>query len=387
MTSALPQSPNTTEPPSLLGNCSDLACANSTSGDTAPTLQTAIDIISYINYFLLPVLLVLGLTGNTLTVIIMQTKRYTHLTSRLFLIALALSDSFLLLTQPFNKDFVLTLLGTDLRALSNVGCKAFFVIFKTAKMSSSWFLVFICWERFVAVWFPLKAKMICTKRVALVLILAVYVIILTYTSVWSYASQITQDGICHPDVYDKKNPAEVSRFGTFLLGGLSIYSMIPMCFLVTMTPMIAFKLTRQSQKRKSMIGKSAKKSTAQDTNRTTIMLVGVMVAYILLISPVTALHMSAFFLRVNAFGSNALGFLVFKEVSQILEQINYAINFFLYVLTSNMFRQGLNEIFQCSAWQRLSRATGSKSSGSDFQASTRRKYLESSETGASTVSK
>lgn len=140
MTSALPQSPNTTEPPSLLGNCSDLACANSTSGDTAPTLQTAIDIISYINYFLLPVLLVLGLTGNTLTVIIMQTKRYTHLTSRLFLIALALSDSFLLLTQPFNKDFVLTLLGTDLRALSNVGCKASLSFSKQPKcpLRGSW---------------------------------------------------------------------------------------------------------------------------------------------------------------------------------------------------------------------------------------------------------
>lgn len=384
MSSAFPQTLQTTEM-TLFGNCSDELCGNSTSSETAETLRTAIDVLSYINYFLLPLLLVLGLTGNTLTIIIMQTKRYTHLTSRIFLIALALSDSVLLLTQPFNKNFILTLFQTDLRAMSNVGCKVFFVIFKTAKMSSSWFLVFICWERFVAVWFPLKAKMICTKRVAFCLILAVYFIILTYTSVWSYASQITPKGICHPDVYDKSDPNEVRRFGAFLLGGLSIYSLIPMCFLITMTPMIALKLTRHGQKRKSMIGKSARKATSQDTNRTTIMLVGVMVAYILLISPVTALHMSAFFLRVNAFGSNALGFLVFKEVSQILEQINYAINFFLYVLTSSMFRQGFQEILHCNPWQRLSRARSSKSSGSDFQISTRKKYLESE--NVSTVSK
>ncbi|XP_052699546.1 neuromedin-U receptor 2-like [Crassostrea angulata] len=384
MTSSLPQTLQTTDM-TLFGNCSNELCSNSTSGDIAETLRTAIDVLSYINYFLLPLLLVLGLTGNTLTIIIMQTKRFTHLTSRIFLIALALSDSVLLLTQPFNKNFILTLFQTDLRALSNVGCKAFFVIFKTAKMSSSWFLVFICWERFVAVWFPLKAKLICTKRVAVGLILAVYIFIFTYTSVWSYASQITPKGICHPDVYDKSDPNEVSRFGAFLLGGLSIYSLIPMCFLITMTPMIALKLTRHGQKRKSMVGKSARKATSQDTNRTTIMLVGVMVAYILLISPVTALHMSAFFLRVNAFGSNALGFLVFKEVSQILEQINYAINFFLYVLTSSMFRQGFKEILHCNRWQRLSRATSSKSSGSDFQISTRKKYLESE--NVSTVSK
>ncbi|XP_062604865.1 neuromedin-U receptor 2-like [Saccostrea cucullata] len=374
---------NTTEM-DLTENCSVL-CDNSTDVAATQTLKKAMEILSYTNYVLLPLLLVLGLTGNTLTVIIMQTKRYSHLTSRLFLIALALSDSVLLLTQPLNKNFVLMYLGTDLRALSSIGCKAFFVIFKTAKMSSSWFLVFICWERFVAVWFPLKAKIICTKRVAVALIVLVYVFILTYTSIWSYASQITKNNICHPDVYDKSDPYEVSRFGTFLLGGLSIYSLIPMCFLVTMTPLISIKLSRQGRKRKSMMGKSVRRKTAsQDTNRTTVMLVGVMVAYILLISPVTALHMSAFFLRLNAFGSNALGFLVFKEVSQILEQLNYAINFFLYVLTSSMFRNGLEELFGC----RNSKSPGTSvksSSGSDFKISIRKKYQESGK--ISTISK
>ncbi|XP_061169026.1 histamine H2 receptor-like [Saccostrea echinata] len=367
---------NDTTEVELTGNCS-IPCDNFTDTSATQTLKKAMEILSYTNYVLLPVLLVLGLTGNTLTIIIMQTKRYSHLTSRLFLIALALSDSVLLLTQPLNKNFVLMYLGTDLRALSSIGCKAFFVIFKTAKMSSSWFLVFICWERFVAVWFPLKAKIICTKRVAVALIVLVYVFIFTYTSIWSYASQITKNNICHPDVYDKTDPYEVSRFGTFLLGGLSIYSLIPMCFLITMTPLISIKLSRQGRKRKSMMGKSVRRKTAsQDTNRTTVMLVGVMVAYILLISPVTALHMSAFFLRLNAFGSNALGFLVFKEVSQILEQLNYAINFFLYVLTSSMFRSGLEELFGCK--RPISRGTSVKSSsGSDFKISTRKKYQES----------
>lgn len=132
MTSSLPQTLQTTEM-TLFGNCSNELCNNSTSGDIAETLRTAIDVLSYINYFLLPLLLVLGLTGNTLTIIIMQTKRFTHLTSRIFLIALALSDSVLLLTQPFNKNFILTLFQTDLRALSNVGCKAFSLFSKLPK--------------------------------------------------------------------------------------------------------------------------------------------------------------------------------------------------------------------------------------------------------------
>ncbi|XP_056009426.1 thyrotropin-releasing hormone receptor-like [Ostrea edulis] len=357
----------------LEGNSSEGSFDNSTTTEVADSLKKAMEILSCTNYFLQPLFLILGLAGHTLTVIIMQRRRYSQLASRFFLIALALSDSVLLLTQVFNKNFVLTYLRMDVRALSSVGCKAFFVIFKTAKMSSSWFLVFICWERFVAVWFPLKAKFICTKRVAWALILIVYVLITTYTSVWSYASQITKKNICHPDVYDKTNTSEVSRFGTFLIGGLSIYSLIPMIFLITMTPLIVLKLARQGRKRKSMVGKSYRKTSSSDSSRTTFMLVGVMVAYILLISPVTALHMSAFFLRLNAFGSNASGFLIFKEVCQILEQINYAINFYLYVLTSSLFRVGLKELFCCRSQGQLSRGRsfGKTSSGSDFHSSRR----------------
>jgi hypothetical protein len=301
----------------------------------------------------------------------------------MFLIALSLSDSMLLLTQVFNKAFVISYFQMDVRALSDISCKVFFVIFKTAKMTSSWFLVCICWERFVAVWFPLKAKIICTKRVAWALIVIIYFVITTYTSVWSYASKITKDNMCHPDVYDKTNPEEVSRFGTFLMGGVSLYSLIPMSFLITMTPLIALKLARQSKKRKSMVGKSVR--TSSDTSRTTIMLVGVMVAYVLLIGPVTALHISAFVLRVNALGSNAFGFLIFKEVCQILEQMNYAINFFLYVLTSSLFRVGLKELFSCNRQGQLARGrSGKTTSTSGFQSS-RRKVNESE--GISTISK
>jgi hypothetical protein len=125
-----------------------------------------------------------------------------------------------------------------------------------------------------------------------------------------------------------------------------------------------------------MVGKSVRKSTSSDTSRTTIMLVGVMVAYILLISPVTALHMSAFFLRLNAFGSNSLGFQVFKEVCQILEQMNYAINFYLYVLTSSLFRIGLKKLFFCRCRKRLSRGMSGKTSSSSDCHSSRRAFSE-----------
>ncbi|KAK3092773.1 hypothetical protein FSP39_007072 [Pinctada imbricata] len=328
-------------PSSILENCTGSCNFSMTEGDdVAETVHPVIVVLNYVNYVILPVFLVLGLTGNTLTILAMNTKRFANQTSRLFLTALSLSDSVLLLTQPFNKLFVINILGMDLRALTDVGCKAFFVIFKTAKMTSSWFVVFLCLERFVAVWFPMKLKSIFTRTVALVGIAVVYLVIGTYTSVWSYASQIVDGKVCHPDVYDKKDAYEVQRFGRFITTGLAIYSMIPIAILLVITPMIIIKLVVRAKAMRKMTNKTNKKAET----KTTAMLLGVMVAYILLIVPVTCLHMSAFVLRLNAFGRSSLGFMIFREVSQILEQINYAINFFLYVLSSSSFRGALTDV-------------------------------------------
>lgn len=110
----------------------------------------ALEGLAYVNYVLLPTMLVLGIGGNILTIVVMMSPKFRQLTSRIYLIFLALSDLTLLLTQPFNKMFVIEMIGFDVRALSDVGCKIFFWFFRTGKMTSSWFVVCLCVERFVA---------------------------------------------------------------------------------------------------------------------------------------------------------------------------------------------------------------------------------------------
>ncbi|XP_050409643.1 growth hormone secretagogue receptor type 1-like, partial [Patella vulgata] len=117
-----------------------------------------------IGYLAIPVFLVIGLSGNTLTIIVMLSQQFRKMSFSVILVALALSDTTLIIMLPFNKGFVREILGVDIRALSSAGCKLFFFMFRSAKMTSSWFVVFLCLEKFVAVWFPLKIKFICTKR-------------------------------------------------------------------------------------------------------------------------------------------------------------------------------------------------------------------------------
>ncbi|XP_033759091.1 growth hormone secretagogue receptor type 1-like [Pecten maximus] len=342
-------------------------------------LLNILEVLQHANYVLLPTMLIFGLTGNTLTIIIMTSRRYAHLTSRLLLIALALSDTLLLLTQPFNKIFVIKMTGIDLRALSDIGCKIYFFLFRTSKMTSSWFVVLLCIERFIAVWFPFRAKVICTQRNTLLSISTVYVVIGTYNAVWGQWSSIV-NGRCHPDGYDANDPGDKDMFGRFLIGGCNLYSFIPTAIMVILTPLIIKKLLDHKKKRKAI----ASQKNKQDETRITFMLLGIVTAFIILILPVTFLHLFSFLIGVRAFGQNPNGFLIFRDVTQILEQVNYAINFVLYVTTSKQFRSGLADLFYCRGTNYL-QGYGSKMSSYNSRRKLPSSYIASadSESGLS----
>ncbi|XP_052281298.1 growth hormone secretagogue receptor type 1-like [Dreissena polymorpha] len=127
-------------------------------------MQELIDVFQIIGYIIQPLILVVGVAGNILTLVTMMFSRFKDLTSRYIILFLALSDTALLLTQPLNKFWIIKLIGIDLRALSTLSCKIFFVIFRSAKMTSSWLVVLLCVERYVAVIFPLRAKSILRKH-------------------------------------------------------------------------------------------------------------------------------------------------------------------------------------------------------------------------------
>lgn len=328
-----------------------------------------------LQYFLLPIFLVTGLFGNLFTIATMASSRFQHMTSRYILIFLAISDTVLLLTQPFNKLWVIKLLGSDLRAISRTSCKAFFVIFRSAKMTSSWLVVLLCFERFVAVVFPLKAKVIIRKRFIFPAIALDYIVMLTYNSVWHFSSDVI-DGICKPDVPSFQHKV-------FVTIGTTFYSLIPTALLMVFTPQIIVRLVHQQKIRRNLSRRSgiaqsvsnassAHSKKGKEMFRASVMVLGVMIAYIILIIPITTVHLYAFTAGVSAFDHGSLGFFIYREIAQTLEQINYAVNFFFYVLCSFTFRQRVKEIL-CFTACRQKTGSNSLNSRDSFSTSMRSK--------------
>lgn len=300
--------------------------------------------LNYLDMLLLPTCLILGVSGNFITLLVMNTKYFANWTSRYFLIALAISDNLLLLTQPLNKSIVMKLFGRDLRALSNLGCRLYFWFFKNGKMTSSWFVVLLCLERFVAVKFPFKVKTVFCVRNNIIAIVAVYIIIGVYNGVWSWAHNILADGKCYPDGINESDPTEVALFRNMLIGGCSLYSFLPICIMVVVTPMIISSMVKHTKKRQKMSTKGSKKN--KELVRISTMLLSIVITYIIFVLPVTILHVSSAFLGIKSFGNNSKQFQIYLNISQMLEQLNYTINFFLYVVSNRRFRETVVKLFE-----------------------------------------
>ena len=313
--------------------------------------------MNQIQYFICPSLFFIGLTGNICTLLTVSRSQFRHLTSRYILCALAVSDSLLLCTNPFNQNFMKDLWNRDIRVLSTFGCKLYFVMYRVGKMSASWFIVLVAVERFLAVMFPLKAKLVLQKKTIAASIAVVYIFMVSFSSIWTFSTRIV-NGICRPDSVTIDNR---KLHKSFVIIGAGLYSLIPILLLLTMTPPIIVKLLRRHQQRRQMLH-SAISQSARETSRITIMLIGIVIAYIIWVTPITVVLIMTFWNNQPIFGASNYGMVVFQTVALTFEQLNHSSNFFIYVMCSRQFRKRFLIMVGCGSLVRKDTIHASSSS-------------------------
>jgi hypothetical protein len=235
-----------TESVIVVGNATDLDVR---SRDTQGRTTARYKFIP--GYLTVPLLLIVGLFGNIASIVVMTRKEFRNMTMSIIIVALALSDTLLIIMQPHNKPYVHQFITTDLRSYNIISCKTFYWFFRTAKMTSSWLIVLISMERLVAVWFPLKAKFINSKRNIITGVCMVYVGIGSFNAAWVSVTDILVGGVCLPN---KTLPGMAHVAKIMVVAGTLIYSIIPSCFIMTMNVMIVAKLAIQTRMRADMSG-------------------------------------------------------------------------------------------------------------------------------------
>ena len=128
--------------------------------DVATTALDDSDVSIYrtIAYVTVPLLLVVGLVGNSVSVCVMLQPAFRKHNIRYFIAAMAVCDNFNLIILLFKMRFFVAWLPTDHRDSSLALCKIFFFFAHFFKLTSGFCISFIAIERFVAVRFPMRAK-------------------------------------------------------------------------------------------------------------------------------------------------------------------------------------------------------------------------------------
>ena len=323
---------------------------------TYPSAPT--EILQYVNMVVLPTSICLGMFGNLITIVIMSQQRFAHYASRYFLTALSLADLSVIITQPFKTTLFIKLTGVDILSLSTIGCKVYYWLYRTGKFISSWLVVFLAMERLAAVRYPFSVKRLFSNRNSFIAIMVLLIVISSFNGGFSYYSDIDTNGRCSQDVYDRNDTETVTIFQHMLNGCAVIYFVAPLIILSITIPIIIISLIQTERKHAKITNRNK-----NIVGRPTAMLLTVIFAYITLVTPIGVVHVLVN--NTDVIGTKSSWFITFSQIAQILEIMNYAINFPLYAGSSQHFRRGVVHLFCVKLFaHRLSRSGTLKTSSS-----------------------
>ena len=284
-----------------------------------------------------PIICVVGLTGNILTLIVLSHKKMLTSTN-VFLSALAVADIIKLLN-----DLLYFLVSILMRTHPDAGNRMMgymypfsHYIFNEAVCVAAWLTVSVAVERYISVCHATTAKAVCTVSRARVISTIVFVImsLLAVPSALRYQRKVVPEPGKNGTMFE----IELSPLGRnerFMTGYTWIQnllrSIIPLFVLLILNTCIIHALRKQRVPGKKMSSR----------NRITMMLIVVIVVFIICIFPDAI--MSTFF----GYGYIEGSYLVkgIREFTDTLLAINSAVNFMIYCLCSRSFRDIFAEIF------------------------------------------
>lgn len=266
---------------------------------------------------------ILGLFGSIFTIIIMRKEPFRSKSYGIHLTTLAVADMLSLILITLYKDSTIYFLQKEIFAESVIACKMFIYSSCTTRGFTCWNIVFISVERFIAVWFPFKFKILSSRRRTLTISGCLF-IAANIIAIFPTLSAGIRDGICLPDITYEAIPLSVAML-------ITLYLIIPAIILLFLTPLTGFKLAKEQMSRRRM---NSENRTESLTN-VTIMLIGTVISYMVLIGSPFVARVALRYIGTIPAESN---YRIMNEITSITEQINCSINFFIYGLLGSEFR-------------------------------------------------
>ena len=292
-----------------------------------------------------PIILVFGTVGNTLSIITFSRKELRKNTSALYFIVLAIAD-LLLLYLGLLRYYIRELTNIDIREKNELVCKVHVFLVSFMRHFSAWILVTVTIERFISVWYPFKAKAVCTMRNGAIALAVLGVLVFSANAHSLWTMELVP-------AFNTTNPFKCRRGG---YKGLDIFnfkiwpwidsflaSYCPFAIMLVFNILIIIRLTQSHWYRTQGL-RTRSHSNAKMTSMTAMLLV-VTLTFFMLTTPATVYFIGQRTWWKEEKPKYPERFEVFWAATNILMYLNSAINFPLYCISGPKFRRELAEMF------------------------------------------
>ncbi|XP_052774247.1 galanin-like G-protein coupled receptor npr-9 [Mya arenaria] len=298
---------------------------------------------------LTPIIVTAGLVGNILSLIVMKSKALRHKSYSQYLCVLAICDTLTLVIRQIRSvdEYFLETSYTAVvfRNFDDFGCKLFNFTEHVSYLMSSWIIVLMALERLIAVCMPFKKFMIRKRSGSTLALIAMFVSICL-----SQAFRLV--------MVEQLDSASCGASDSFieLYSNLHIYFyymcltfILPVSCVIVCNGLVLYQIFKIRHEIKTRVDRNHRQHRAmRKTHRTTCMLLTVSFTFLGTMLPLLTISM-IIDIVVKTRGPAAYPFYVamtpYLDIAVVVSLVNYAANFFIYILSGRNFRYELRKFF------------------------------------------
>lgn len=303
----------------------------------------------WVKFILTPVIVCTGIVGNTLSIVVMQSKALRHKSYSRYLSALAVFDTLTLIIRQVRciNDYYASENNVHVvfKNFDTFGCKMFNFIEHVSYLMSSWLIVLMGLERLIAVCMPFKKVVIRTQTGAMVTIIFMFVLISLSQAFRLVMVEYSEAYFCNPS-------GEYLQLYTDLhiyFYHCTLAFALPVSLVFGCNGMVLYQIFKIKREIRKEDKKNRQYRAVRERHRTTYMLLIVSFTFLGTLMPVLTLNLV---LHILMKVKGREGHAIYRDVSPFLELavtislLNYAINFFIYVLSGKSFRFELRKVLR-----------------------------------------
>ena len=308
----------------------------------------------WLEYNVPPILLCFGVVGNMLSVAVLLRPAMRRLSTYTFLTTLCFADSLALIVGCLP----VVLAHFSMEGIMNHVwiCKCTLYLHYVFTQYSSWLLVAVTVERYIAVVHPLKAHALCNHDLAYkaITIIVVCIICVNLHVFWTFGVSPSATVLDNHNHCTALPDHKIFVDGAWQWIETILYSFLPFVLILGMNTIIVHQVCVAQRRRHHLASNS--EFTALDTDkRMTLMLLFITFVFSVLVLPINITLVLKNFLHPNTSSlnehENSQAVIEHRArmelavtVSRISLHLNHSINFMLYCAAGRKFRQELRRL-------------------------------------------